>query len=228
MHRARRRRDEIGEPVNLAAWTSPWFRPRKDRRFATIGRLGVTIHTSSARPDSGAKPPGGGQLNLRCARRPMPPVDRIPGRPCSATASMRSGTRWSLTCPVHWAPAPFWCPNPRASPYIRVHPDRRDDAYSCLRAPRFAIRRSPVRVRLAPLREAPALRRFSLRLNGLKQVRRSNPQGTGAHIESVITSKRVSFAAQTAQGGSCFAWKAGVMATTAAIRAEEQWLRGAA
>ena len=46
------------------------------------------------------------------------------------------------------------------SAYIHVHRQASDpeiDAYSCLRAPRFAIRRSAVRARLAPSRESPAL-----------------------------------------------------------------------
>ena len=49
------------------------------------------------------------------------------------------------------------------SAYIRTHPHTSDpaiDAYPCLRAPRFAIRRSAVRARLAPSRKALLSRGF--------------------------------------------------------------------
>ena len=48
-----------------------------------------------------------------------------------------------------WAPAAFWCPNPRTSGHIGRHPIANRRLFVPER-PRFAIRRSAVRARLAP------------------------------------------------------------------------------
>ena len=73
--------------------------------------------------------------------------------PAPGPRCLRDRAAPAMTC--DWALAAFWCPNPR----ISAHPQASDPAigaYSCLRASRFAIRRSPVRSRLAPSTRTPA------------------------------------------------------------------------